>query len=111
MEPDDAAVIARQLDMLRRDGSVTARFGSAEEAAAWRATMRRACRTAGLRIRTTAADADGHWTAWAAHLDHVTTEADERATRRALEAAYNGELACEEQRKLLRIVRDDDTCE
>lgn len=51
MGSQDAAV-ARQVDRLRRDGSLVARFKSGEEAAAWRAAIRRACRADGLRIRT-----------------------------------------------------------
>jgi hypothetical protein len=109
MGSEDAA-IARQVDMLRRDGSVTARFGSAEDAATWRATMRRACRAAGLHIRTGLANADDR-IAWAVHVDHVVTEAGERAASRAIEAAYNDEprvpfheLVREEQRKMLRVV-------
>jgi hypothetical protein len=86
MSAEDAA-IKRDLEKLRRDGSVVARFGSAEEAAAWRATMRRTCRAEGLRIRTGLANADDR-IAWAYHVDHVVTEAAERAARRAMEAAY-----------------------
>jgi hypothetical protein len=112
MSSEDAA-IARQVDVLRRDGSVVARFGSGEEAAEWRAAMRRACRTAGLRIRTGLANADER-IAWAQHVDHQLTKASERASRRAIEAAYNGEprvpfheLVREEQRKMFHVVRDD----
>jgi hypothetical protein len=111
MSTEDAA-IKRELEKLRRDGSVVARFGSAEEAAAWRAAMRRACRTAGLRVRTGLANADDR-IAWAWHVDHVVTEAAERAARRAIEAAHSDdqpqvpfhELDREEQRKMLRVVR------
>jgi hypothetical protein len=114
MSAEDAA-IKRDLEKLRRDGSVVARFDSAEEAAAWRAAMRRACRTAGLRIRTGLANADDR-IAWAHHVDHVVTEAAERAARRAMEAAYDDdqphvpfhELVREEQRKMLRVVRPGD---
>jgi hypothetical protein len=114
MSAEDAA-IKRDLEKLRRDGSAVARFDSAEEAAAWRAAMRRACRTAGLRIRTGLANADDR-IAWVQHVDHVVTEAAERAARRAIEAAYSDEprvpfheLVREEQRKMLRVVlpRDD----
>jgi hypothetical protein len=74
--------------------------------------MRRMCRTAGLRIRTGLANADDR-IAWVYHADHVVTEAAERAARRAIDAAYGDnqprvpfhELAREEQRKMLRIVR------
>jgi hypothetical protein len=51
--------------------------------------------------------------AWAWHIDHVLTEAGDRAARRAMEAAYNDgprvpirELEREEQRKMFRVVRD-----
>jgi hypothetical protein len=113
MGSEDAAIV-RQVNELRRDGSVVARFDSAEEAAEWRAAMRRACRAAGLRIRTGLANGDRR-IAWAHHVDHEVTEADERAARRAIEAAYNDEprvpfheLVREEQRKMLRVVQDDD---
>jgi hypothetical protein len=114
MSAEDAA-IKHDLEKLRRDGSVVARFGSAEEAAAWRATMRRTCRSAGLGIRTGLANADDRL-AWVYHIDHVVTEAAERAARRAIEAAYSDdqprapfhELVREEQRRMLRVVRSDD---
>jgi hypothetical protein len=110
MSAEDAA-IKRDLEKLRRDGSLVARFGSAEGAAAWRAAMRRACRAAGLRIRTGLADADDR-IAWTYHVDHVVTEAAERAAHRAIEAAYSDdqprvpfhELVRDEQRKMLRVV-------
>jgi hypothetical protein len=102
MSSEDAA-IARQVDVLRRDGSVVARFGSGEEAAEWRAAMR----------RTGLANADER-IARAQHVDHQLTKASERASRRAIEAAYNGEprvpfheLVREEQRKMFHVVRDD----
>lgn len=48
-------------------------------------------------------------------IDHVSTEASKRASQRAIEAAYNDEpripfyeLVREEQRKMLRVVRDED---
>ena len=114
MGAEDAAAIARQADVLRRDGSVVARFDSGEKAAEWRAAMRRACRAAGLRVRTGLANGD-ELVAWAWHVDHQVTEADERAARRAIEAAYNDEprvpfheLVREEQRKMLRVVWNDD---
>ncbi len=113
MGSQDAA-IARQVDRLRRDGSLVARFDSGEEAAAWRAAIRGACRAGGLRIRTGLANADER-IAWVYHVDHALTEAGERAARRAMEAAYNGEprvpfhqLVREEQRKMLRVVRDNE---
>ena len=114
MSAEDAA-INRDLERLRRDGSVVARFGSAEDAAAWRTAMRRACRAAGLRIRTGLANADDR-IAWVYHVDHVVTEAENRAARRAIEAAYGDdrprvpfqELVREEQRRMLRVVRPSD---
>ena len=114
MGSQDAAV-ARQVEMLRRDGTVVGKFSSSEEAAAWRAVMRRACRAAGLRIRTGLANADGR-IAWVYHVDHVLTEAENRAARRAIDAAYNDEprvpfhqMVREEQRTMLQVVRDDGT--
>ena len=111
----EEAAIKRDLEKLRRDGSVVARFGTAEDAGVWRAAMRRACRTAGLRVRTGLANADDR-IAWAHHVDHVVTEAAERAARRAIDAAYSDnkprvpfhELVREEQRKMFRVVRSDD---
>ena len=110
-----AAAVARQVEILRRDGTVAGKFSSSEEAAAWRAVMRRACRAAGLRIRTGLANADER-IAWVYHVDHVLTEAEDRAARRAIDAAYNDEprlpfhqMVREEQRKMLQVVRDDET--
>ena len=98
----------------RRDGSVVARFDTAEDAGTWRADIRHACRAAGLRIRTGLADADDR-IAWVYHVDHVVTEAAERAARRAMEAAYSGQprlpfhqLVRQEQRKMIRIVGPGD---
>ena len=114
MGSQDAAV-ARQVEMLRRDGTVAGKFSSSEEAAAWRAAMRRTCRAAGLRIRTGLANADER-IAWVYHVDHVLTEAENRAARRAIDAGYNDEprvpfhqMVREEQRKMLQVVRDDET--
>jgi hypothetical protein len=108
------AGIERDLEKLPRDGSVVARFDTAEDAGAWRADIRRACRAAGLRIRTGLANADDR-IAWVYHVDHVVTEAAERAARRAMEAAYGDQphllfhqLVREEQRKMLRIVDPGD---
>jgi hypothetical protein len=98
-------------DWAARAAAVRAR-GSAGSA---RAEVRRACRTAGLRIRTGLANADDR-IAWTWHVDHVLTEADDRAARRAMEAAYKGEpcvpfhqLVREEQRKMLQVVRGEPT--
>jgi hypothetical protein len=114
MSAEDAA-IKHDLEKLRRDGSVVARFGSAEEASAWRAVMRHACRSAGLRVRTGLANSDDRM-AWTWHVDHVVTEAEDRAAHRAIEAACSDdqphvpfhELVREEQRKILRVVRSNE---
>jgi hypothetical protein len=107
-------VIERDLEKLRRDGAVVARFDTAEDAGAWRADIRRAYRAAGLRIRTGLASADDR-IAWVYHVDPMVTEAAERAARRAIEAAYSGQprppfhqLVREEQRKMLRIAGPGD---
>jgi hypothetical protein len=96
-------------EVLRRDGSVIARLGNAADTQEWRAGIRRACRAAGLRMRT-GLSADGE-VAWAYHVDHVVTEASSRAASRAIEAAFSGEatapfheLVRQEQRKMLRLV-------
>ena len=81
-------LMERDLEELRRDGAIVARFDTAEDAGAWRADIRRACHAAGLRIRTGLANADDR-IAWVYHVDHVVTEAAERAARRAIEAAYS----------------------
>jgi hypothetical protein len=102
------------LEKLRRDGSVVARFDSAEDAARWRAGLRGACRAAGLRVRTGLANADDR-IAWVHHIDHVVTEAAQRASLRAIQAAYDDdepsvpfhELVRDEQRKMLRVVQDE----
>jgi hypothetical protein len=113
MSAEDA-VIERDLAKLRRDGTIVARFETAEDVGAWRADIRRACRAAGLRIRTGLANADDR-IAWVCHVDHVVTEAAERAALRAMEAACNDQprlpfhqLLREEQRKMLRIVGPGD---
>jgi hypothetical protein len=53
---------------------LVARFDSAEDAAQWRATLRRAFKAAGLRVRTGLANADAR-IAWVHHDNHVVTEA------------------------------------
>jgi hypothetical protein len=98
------------LEVLRRDGWVTASWAAAGQAAGWRAGMRRACRAAGLRVRTGASE-DGT-RAWAVHVDHVVTAAETEAVNRAIEASLAGEpqpapfhvLVRREQRKMLRAV-------
>jgi hypothetical protein len=77
--------------------------------------MRRACRAAGLRVRTGASQ-DGT-RAWAVHVDHVVTAAETQAVNRVIEAAMAGELqpapfhvlVRREQRKLLRAVPRPDS--
>ncbi|MGH3157577.1 MAG: hypothetical protein ACRDNF_13490 [Streptosporangiaceae bacterium] len=102
--------LRRDLEVLRQDGSVLVRFTSADKAGEWRAAMRRACRTAGLRVRTGIVG-DGQAVS-AYHFDHVVTEADLRAAARAMDTALTGdkpsapfhELVRQEQRKMLRAV-------
>jgi hypothetical protein len=77
--------------------------------------MRRACRAAGLRVRT-GASADGT-RAWAVHVGHVVTAAETEAASQAIEAALAGEpqpapfhvLVRREQRKMLRAVPRTDS--
>jgi hypothetical protein len=98
------------LEVLRRDGWVTATWAATGQAAGWRAGMRRACRAAGLRVRTGASE-DGTM-AWAVHVDHLITVAETEAARQAIETALAGEpqaapfhaLVRREQRKMLRVV-------
>jgi len=102
--------LRRCAEVLRRDGSVGIRLATAAESQEWRAGIQRACRAAGLRVRT-GLSADGE-VVWAYHVDHVVTEASSRAARRAMEAAFSGEalpapfqdLVRQEQRKMLRLV-------
>ncbi|HEV2258188.1 MAG TPA: hypothetical protein VGS06_34075 [Streptosporangiaceae bacterium] len=103
------------LEALRRDGSVTTRWATAEEAARWRAGMRRVCRAAELRVRTGASQGQGGTVAWGVHADHVVTAAQAEAASRTIEAALDGEplpapfhvLARRAQRKMLRLVPPD----
>jgi hypothetical protein len=90
MSAEDA-IIKGDVEKLRRVGTVVVQFGSAEDAAAWRAGMRRACRAADLRIRTGLANVDDRL-AWVYHVHRVVTEAAERAARRAIEAAYDDDV-------------------
>jgi hypothetical protein len=98
------------LEVLRWDGWVTATWAAAGQAAGWRAGIRRACRAAGLRVRTGASE-DGTQ-AWAVHVDHVVTAAEREAACRAVEAALEGELqpapfhvlVRQAQREMLRVV-------
>jgi hypothetical protein len=97
------------MEDLRRDGSLVVRLAGVREAREWRAAMRRACRAAGLRVRT-GVSGEGV-VAWAYHVDHVVTSASLRAADRAIEAAFAGEmtvpfpeLVLQEQRKMLRVV-------
>ena len=100
------------LEALRRDGSVTTRWATAEEAARWRAGMRRVCRAARLRVRTGASQGQRGVVAWAVHADHVVTAAQAEAASRAIEAALDGGplpapfhvLVRRAQREMLRLV-------
>jgi hypothetical protein len=85
----------------------TADVGDVEE---WRRAVRRACRAAGLRIRT-GVTASG--VTWVDHLDHVVTKAEMHAVARAVHNKLAGEpkrpfheLVREEQRKRLTVVDD-----
>ena len=103
------------LEALRRDGTVTTRWAIVEEAARWRAGMRRVCRAARLRVRTGASQGQRGVVAWAVHADHVVTAAQAEAASRAIEAALDGEplpapfhvLARQAQREMLRLVPPD----
>ncbi len=109
MSSDDTT-LHHNLDVLRRDGSVVIRFATAEEAAEWRAAIRKAARGAALRVRTGVVG-EGE-VAWAHHVDHVVTDAELRAASRVMGAAVTGdaplapfhELVRQEQRKMLRVV-------
>jgi hypothetical protein len=68
---------------------VTTRWTTAEEAARWRAGMRRVCHAAGLRVRTGASQSQGGTVAWRVHADHVVTAAQAEAASRAIEAALD----------------------
>jgi hypothetical protein len=102
--------VRRCVDDLRRDGSVIVQLPVGGDAEGWRAGIRRACRAAGLRVRT-GVSGDGQ-VAWAYHVDHVVTPAASRAANRAIEAAFSGDpqpvpfhkLVRREQRKMLRVV-------
>lgn len=111
--PEDMGVeryyARRDLEELCRDGSVMVRTPSVRAAQEWRAAMRLACRAAGLRVRTGLSGDGG--AAWAYHVDHEVTEASRRASERAIEAAYAGEVTApfhelvrQEQRKMLRAI-------
>jgi hypothetical protein len=109
MGSEDAS-LHRDLDVLRRNGSMVIRFATVEEAAEWRAAIRKAARAAGLRVRTGVVG-EGE-VAWAHHVDHVVTDAELRAASRVMGAALTGdapaapfhELVRQEQRKMLRVV-------
>jgi len=79
------------LEVLRRDGSVTTRWAAAGEAARWRAGVRRVCRAAGLRVRTGASQGQGGTLAWAVHAGHAVTAVQAEAASRVIEAALDGE--------------------
>jgi hypothetical protein len=79
MSAEDAA-IQHDLEKLRRDGGGQV-WTLPREANAWQAALRRACRTARLRVP---ADADD-WITWAWHVDHMMTESEDRAARRTVD--------------------------
>ncbi|MFD2414997.1 hypothetical protein [Amycolatopsis pigmentata] len=94
--------------VLRRDGSVAVPAGDLGDVDAWRRQVRRACRAAGLRIRTGVSD---NGVVWVDHVDHVVTDAEQRATNRAVSNLLKGQppvpfrqLVREEQRKVLTAV-------
>jgi hypothetical protein len=98
------------LEALRRDGSVVVAASQLDDVDEWRRTIRQACRSAGLRVRT---GINAHGAVWAYHVDHVVTDADMAAAARAMDAAFRGaerrpfqELVREEQRKRLTVVSD-----
>jgi len=101
------------LEVLRRDGSVVVAASALDDVDEWRRTVRQACRSAGLRVRT---GINGHGAVWAYHVDHVVTDAAMDAAARAMDAAFSGaerrpfhELVREEQRKRLAVVSDTPT--
>lgn len=98
------------LAVLRRDGSVVVPTADLDDVDAWRQEVRRACRAAGLRVRTGVGD---NGIVWVHHVDHVVTDAEFQAAGRALSNFFEGqppvpfhELVREEQRKLLALVDD-----
>jgi hypothetical protein len=98
------------LELLRRDGSVVVAASELEDVDEWRRTVRRACHSAGLRVRT---GINAHGAVWAYHVDHVVTDAAMDAAARAMDAGHRGaqrrpfhELVREEQRKRLTVVSD-----
>lgn len=99
------------LDTLRRDGSVVASVSDLDDLDEWRRTVRQACRRAGLRVRT-GVNANG--VVRVEHVDHVVTDAEMQVAARAIDDVFSGsesrpfrELAREEQRKRMTIVRDE----
>lgn len=98
------------LSVLRRDGSVVVPADDLDNVEEFRRSVRRACRAAGLRIRTGVTDSGA---IWIDHVDHVVTDAERRAVARTLDNMFSGtsgppfhELVREEQRKQLTAVKD-----
>lgn len=94
--------------VLRRDGSVVRPAADLGDVDDWRRRVRRACRAAGLRVRTGVSDGG---VVWVAHVDHVGTDAENRAASRAVGNLLKGqprvpfhELVRDEQRKMLTAV-------
>jgi hypothetical protein len=98
------------LDALRRDGSIVVAASDLDDVDEWRQIVRRACRAAGLRVRT---GVNAHGAVWVYHRDHVVTDAEMQAAARAMDNVFKGaerrpfpELVREEQRKRFTVVRE-----
>lgn len=96
------------VEVLRRDGSIAVDAGDIQDIDTWRRDVRRACRAAGLRVRT---GVNERGVIWAHHVDHATTDAELAAAGRALSNLVNDkpavpfqELVRDEQRKRLTVV-------
>lgn len=101
------------LNALRRDGSVIVATTDFGDANVWRQQLRRACRVAGLRVRTGVSD---NAMVWVHHVDHVVTDAEHRAANRAVSNLLSGqplvpfhELVRKEQRKRFTVVDGTET--
>jgi hypothetical protein len=98
------------VDRIRGEGSVVVPVAQVGDVQVWQAAVRRACRQAGIRVRTGPSN-DGT-AVWAFHLDHVITGAETRAAGLAAATVLFTndpirpfqQLVREEQRKMLRIV-------
>jgi hypothetical protein len=106
-EPEHAELI----NTLRRDGALIVPVCDIGDVKAWRSGVRRACRKAGLRIRT-GLTTNGE-AIWVDHIDHVVTPAQMQAATRAtadylagIPATPHDQLVRQEQRRLLTVVPD-----